>query len=109
MWGPSSALFQRYTSAPSSRTLPAAAGQTPTSSRASVDLPDPLGPITPTTSPAEMGRLRVRRAGTLEPGGTAVTDSSARLPSGLGRGPPSRRAGVLDSSSLRRWEALRGD
>src|SRR5215471_13115318 len=42
---------------PSTRTLPRASGTCPSRTRSSVDLPVPLGPISPTNSPGPSSRL----------------------------------------------------
>ncbi len=42
---------------PSSRTTPDDVGRTPASRRSSVDFPEPLGPSSPTVSPARGSRL----------------------------------------------------
>ena len=59
-------------------TVPTAAGHTPTISRARVDLPEALGPITPTTSPGSIAKERPCRTGTRAPGGAARASQAPR-------------------------------
>src|SRR5471032_2826487 len=94
-------------SALSKRTLPTSAGHTPTIRRASVDLPEPLGPITPSTSPAFSANETLRRIGTGTPGGAALTASTDIWPVGFGRAMPAERAGLFSSSLDRRSYELR--
>ena len=87
--------------------MPTAAGQTPTSKRASVDLPEPLGPITPSTSPAWIANVRFLMTATGTPGGAAVTASIDNAPCGVGNSMPGWRGGFTVNNSARRSYALR--
>ena len=78
------------------------AGHTPTSRRASVDLPEPLGPITPSTSPGAIAKLRFsdhRIADARRRRGHAF---DAQRTSGFGSGMPASRAGLSLSRLVRR-------
>jgi hypothetical protein len=94
--------------APSSRTLPFAGRQIPTSVRTSEVLPAPLGPMMPTASPA----LRAKRApvtiGVVPPGAATVTCSTSRLRAGFGSAVAARRGAARVSASDSRvipWRA----
>jgi hypothetical protein len=65
--------------------LPRQVGQTPTSTRARDDLPEPLGPITPTPEPAARAKLTSWTRNTRPPGGPAPAASTASSPCGAGR------------------------
>ena len=69
----------------------------PVTSRARVDLPEPLGPTTAMTSPAAICRLMPRRIGRAEPAGTKMRFSIASAP--LGAGSAVKRAGAAPPSS----------
>src|SRR5690606_34854898 len=66
--------------------LPVSGRHAPTSARARVDLPDPLGPITPRAMPAS--RLNSIPCAVIRgmPGGAIVTASTTNLDDGAGRG-----------------------
>ena len=74
--------------------------QRPTSSRASVDLPAPEGPTTPSSSPASTRKETLRRSGRPGP--------AARSPPGRRRAPPARRSPERASGRWRRAPARRG-
>ena len=65
--------------APSKRTLPLAGCQTPTNRRASEDLPEALGPITPSPSPVASSKPIIISTTRRSPGGTADTFSTRQL------------------------------
>src|SRR5262245_54189237 len=56
-------------------------------------LPEPLGPITPSTSPAVRRKLTLVRIAVLGFGAATVTFSTERLPVGFGRSVTPRSAG----------------
>src|SRR5690242_16545690 len=76
---------QSLSAAPSRQIFPLARGHTPTSARASDDLPEPLGPMMPSAVPAEMAKLASATAGEDAPGGETLAFSTERLVEGLGK------------------------
>ena len=102
MWGPSCSRSRLKISAPSRRSLPDTVGQTPTSARTRLVLPEPDGPISPTAIPGSMEKLAPRRTGRFWPGGQMEMVSACRRPSGAGRGMRSGRGGIRCSADARR-------
>src|ERR1700752_1461314 len=65
-------------------------------------LPEPLGPITPSTSPAERRKLTLARIAVVVFGAATVTFSTERLSEGFGRSVRPRSAGRRPSVADRR-------
>ncbi|CAI0939569.1 Uncharacterised protein [Serratia entomophila] len=79
--------------------MPSDTGQMPTSRRASVDFPEALGPMMPSTSPGCTAKLTLcNTASPFEPGGVAVMPSTDSAPAGRGRDMPVPRSGCCSSS-----------
>ena len=68
---------------PSSNTSPPLCGQMPSSTRASVDLPEPEAPSTTVTVPAGMMALTPFKMGSLRPGAEATTSFNTTSPLGV--------------------------
>jgi hypothetical protein len=87
--------------------LPRIGDQTPTSTRASEDLPDALGPITPRPLPALSVKATSCTTKRCAPGGAALTPST--LSAALGRGSCSgaSRGGNAAMSSISRFQLWR--
>src|SRR5262245_21174103 len=77
MCRPSAAGVHWVMAAPSSRTQPPAAGQTPTIARTRDDLPEPLGPAIASALPALRLKLTPRTTGPWAPGGVTLNASTA--------------------------------
>ncbi len=95
--------------APSKRMMPRAGFQTPTSARASDDLPEPLGPMTPSADPAASLKVTPCSTAELLPGGamlSAVTRSDCE---GRGSSVCSCSTGALLSASESMRQACRAD
>ena len=107
MCGPSSALSQAYTSTPSSRTLPADEGHSPTSTRASVVLPAADGPTTASTSPGVRAKFTPRKSGAAWPGALTTSGSTVKAPRGAGSAMAGGRGGTVASRPSSRPQAPR--
>src|SRR5262249_44501326 len=70
--------------APSSRTYPREGRHTPTSARASVDLPEALGPMIPSALPAFTANATPCTAGFSDPGGVTLIVSTISACDGAG-------------------------
>jgi hypothetical protein len=79
--------------APSSLTQPRAGVQTPTSERASDDLPEALGPMTPKALPAIMEKETPLTTARFSPGGTMEAFSTVRVATGGRSGKHRSRSG----------------
>ena len=82
--------------------MPRAAGHTPTSVRASDVLPVPLGPITPSASPADSEKAMLATIGRAVPGATTTTCSTASSCAGGGSSVAGRGTAVRVSAWLSR-------
>ena len=100
--------------APSSRTLPRTGRQTPTSTRASEDLPEALGPIMPSPLPALSAKATSCTTRRCAPGGDGAhaLDRQARARRGQRQGfaalrqaPPAARRDASSSGAPRRSRA----
>ena len=84
------------------RTDPRAGGQMPTSTRTSDVLPDPLGPMTPSTSPAVSRKRTLPTIARWPSGGTTTTSSTSKRRCGGGSSVRSRSAPTRAKTSDRR-------
>ena len=76
--------------------MPRTGIQTPTSARTSDDLPEPLGPMTPTPLPASTAKLTSCTMTRWSPGGTMLTASTdSRFDGALQQGLRIRRRYLL--------------
>ncbi|MNV98889.1 hypothetical protein D3C71_1941930 [compost metagenome] len=84
------------------RTAPRNTGQMPSMARASVVLPPPDGPISPSAWPAFNSRLTSLKSTAPVDGATVVTLSRDRLSCGAGRSRLPERSSSTPSVSFRR-------
>ena len=90
-----------------SGSCPGPAGQTPTMARARDDLPDALGPITPSAWPALSWKATPWTTSRWLPGGFTLTASSVSEAAGVGSSMRAGSAGSMPSRPLRRRQLWR--
>src|SRR5262245_5942639 len=107
MCRPSAAGIHWVMAAPSSRTQPPAAGQTPTIARTRDDLPEPLGPAIASALPALSLKLAPRTTGLWAPGGVTLNPSIASTWAGAGSSSRAAGAGIAENRSSSRRQPWR--
>src|SRR5262245_17690058 len=106
MCRPSAAGVHWVMAAPSARTQPLAAGQTPTIARTRDDLPEPRGPAIASALPALRLKLAPRTTGLWAPGGVTLNASIASACAGAGSSSRAAGAGMAENRSSSRRERL---